>query len=76
MPKFEMEYGNELKDILKELGLEGIFDGCIYDRLTDEEMAVGSIYHKQQSKMMKTEQRQQQLTMMLMEAMALCQRMI
>ena len=28
-----------LKDILKELGLEGIFDGCIYDRLTDEEMA-------------------------------------
>ena len=29
----------ELKDILKELGLEGIFDGCIYDRLTDAEMA-------------------------------------
>ena len=39
MPKFEMEYGKELKDILKELGLEAIFDGCIYDRLTDEEMA-------------------------------------
>ena len=39
MPKFEMEYGKELKNILKELGLEAIFDGCIYDRLTDEEMA-------------------------------------
>ena len=30
---------SEVKDILKELGLEGIFDGCIYDRLTDAEMA-------------------------------------
>lgn len=71
MPKFEMEYGNELKDILKELGLEGIFDGCIYDRLTDEEMAVGSIYHKTAIKNDENGTEAAAVTMMLMEAMAL-----
>ena len=71
MPKFEMEYGNELKDIFKELGLEGIFDGCIYDRLTDEEMAVGSIYHKTAIKNDENGTEAAAVTMMLMEAMAL-----
>ena len=71
MPKFEMEYGNELKDILKELGLEGIFDGCIYDRLTDAEMAVGSIYHKTAIKNDEKGTEAAAVTMMLMEAMAL-----
>ena len=71
MPKFEMEYGNELKDILKELGLEGIFDGCIYDRLTDEEMAVGSIYHKTAIKNDENGTEAAAVTMALMEAMAL-----
>ena len=71
MPKFEMEYGNELKDILKELGLEGIFDGCIYDRLTDAEMAVGSIYHKTAIKNDENGTDAAAVTMMLMEAMAL-----
>lgn len=71
MPKFEMEYGNELKDILKELGLEGIFDGCIYDRLTDAEMAVGSIYHKTAIKNDENGTEAAAVTMMTMEAMAL-----
>ena len=71
MPKFEMEYGNELKDILKELGLEGIFDGCIYDRLTDEEMVVGSIYHKTAIKNDENGTEAAAVTMMTMEAMAL-----
>ena len=71
MSKFEMEYGNELKDILKELGLEGIFDGCIYDRLTDAEMAVGSIYHKTAIKNDENGTEAAAVTMMLMEAMAL-----
>lgn len=71
MPKFEMEYGNELKDILKELGLEGSFDGCIYDRLTDAEMAVGSIYHKTAIKNDENGTEAAAVTMMLMEAMAL-----
>lgn len=71
MPKFEMEYGNELKDILKELGLEEIFDGCIYDRLTDEEMAVGSIYHKTAIKNDENGTEAAAVTMILMEAMAL-----
>lgn len=71
MPKFEMEYGNELKDILKELGLEGIFDGCIYDRLTDAEMAVGSIYHKTAIKNDENGTEAAAVTMMLMEAIAL-----
>lgn len=71
MPKFEMEYGNELKDILKELELEGIFDGCIYDRLTDAEMAVGSIYHKTAIKNDENGTEAAAVTMMLMEAMAL-----
>lgn len=71
MPKFEMEYGKELKDILKELGLEGIFDGCIYDRLTDEEMAVGSIYHKTAIKNDENGTEAAAVTMALMEVMAL-----
>lgn len=71
MPKFEMEYGKELKDILKELGLEAIFDGCIYDRLTDEEMAVGSIYHKTAIKNDENGTEAAAVTMALMEAMAL-----
>lgn len=71
MPKFEMEYGKKLNDILKELGLEGIFDGCIYDRLTDEEMAVGSIYHKTAIKNDENGTEAAAVTMALMEAMAL-----
>ena len=71
MPKFEMEYGKELKNILKELGLEAIFDGCIYDRLTDEEMAVGSIYHKTAIKNDENGTEAAAVTMILMEAMAL-----
>ena len=71
MPKFEMEYGKELKNILKELGLEEIFDGCIYDRLTDEEMAVGSIYHKTAIKNDENGTEAAAVTMILMEAMAL-----
>lgn len=71
MPKFEMEYGKKLNDILKELGLEGIFDGCIYDRLTDEEMAVGSIYHKTAIKNDENGTEAAAVTMAIMEAMAL-----
>ena len=62
---------SEVKDILKELGLEGIFDGCIYDRLTDAEMAVGSIYHKTAIKNDENGTEAAAVTMMLMEAMAL-----
>ena len=71
MPKFEMKYGKELKDILKELGLEAIFAGCIYDRLTDEEMAAGSIYHKTAIKNDENGTEAAAVTMALMEAMAL-----
>lgn len=46
MPKFELEYGTELADVLKELGVERIFDNNVYDRLSDEELFVGSVYHK------------------------------
>lgn len=46
MPKFELEYGTELADVLKELGVERIFDNNAYDRLSDEELFVGSVYHK------------------------------
>ena len=62
---------DELKNILKELGLEAIFDGCIYDRLTDEEMAVGSIYHKTAIKNDENGTEAAAVTMILMEAMAL-----
>ena len=60
-----------LKDILKELGLEAIFDGCIYDRLTDEEMVAGSIYHKTAIKNDENGTEAAAVTMALMEAMAL-----
>ncbi len=46
MPKFELEYGTELADVLKELGVERIFDNNVYDHLSDEELFVGSVYHK------------------------------
>lgn len=46
MPKFELEYGTELADVLKELGVERIFNNNVYDRLSDEELLVGSVYHK------------------------------
>lgn len=46
MPKFELEYGTELADVLKELGVERIFNNNVYDRLSDEELFVGSVYHK------------------------------
>jgi serine protease inhibitor len=46
MPKFELEYGTELADVLEELGVERIFNDNVYDRLSDEELFVGSVYHK------------------------------
>mgnify|MGYP000337986948 CR=1 FL=1 len=60
MPKFEMEYGNELKDILKELGLEGISMAVFMTDLQMQRWQLDQSTIKQQSKMMKTEQRQQQ----------------
>lgn len=71
MPKFEMEYGTELKDVLEELGLEKIFDGAFYDRLTDEELAVGSIYHKTAIKNDENGTEAAAVTMMMVESMAL-----
>lgn len=71
MPKFEMEYGTELNDILKELGLESIFENNVYDRLTDEELAVGSIYHKTAIKNDENGTEAAAVTMMMLEAMAL-----
>ena len=50
---------------------EAIFDGCIYDRLTDEEMVAGSIYHKTAIKNDENGTEAAAVTMALMEAMAL-----
>ena len=71
MPKFEMEYGTELNDILKELGLEGIFDNNVYDRLSDEELSVSSVYHKTAIKNDENGTEAAAVTMMMLEAMAL-----
>ena len=71
MPKFEMEYGIELKDILKELGVEKIFDNNVYDRLSDEALSVGSVYHKTAIKNDENGTEAAAVTMMMMEAMAL-----
>lgn len=71
MPKFEMEYGTQLKDILKELGIEKIFDGAFYDRLTDEKLAVGSVYHKTAIKNDENGTEAAAVTMMMVESMAL-----
>lgn len=60
MPKFEMEYGNELKDILKELGLEEFSMAVFMTDLQMQRWQLDQSTIKQQSKMMKTEQRQQQ----------------
>ncbi len=46
MPKFELEYSTELKDVLYDLGVTKIFDGWTYDRISEEPLAVGSILHK------------------------------
>ena len=46
MPKFEMEYSAQLKDVLMEMGLEKIFDYAVYDRVSEAEMGVSQILHK------------------------------
>ncbi len=46
MPKFELEYSKELKDVLVEMGVSKIFDGWSYDRISEDPLAVGSILHK------------------------------
>ena len=71
MPKFEMEYGTELKDVLKKLGLENIFDNNVYDRLSDEALAVGSVFHKTAIKNDENGTEAAAVTMMMVESMAL-----
>ena len=71
MPKFELEYGTELADVLKELGVERIFNNNVYDRLSDEELFVGSVYHKTAIKNDENGTEAAAVTMMIMEAMAL-----
>ena len=71
MPKFEMEYGIELKDVLTELGVERIFDKNVYDRLSDEELSVSSVYHKTAIKNDENGTEAAAVTMALMEAMGL-----
>lgn len=71
MPKFEMEYGTELKDVLKELGVEKIFDNNVYDRLSDEALSVGSVYHKTAIKNDENGTEAAAVTMMMVESMAL-----
>lgn len=46
LPKFELEYSRQLKDVLKNLGVMKIFDGYIYDRVCNDLLGVGSILHK------------------------------
>ncbi len=71
MPKFELEYGAELTDILQELGIEKIFNEQVYDRLSDEKLSVGSVYHKTAIKNDENGTEAAAVTMMIMEAMAL-----
>lgn len=71
MPKFEMEYGIELKDVLTELGVERIFDKNVYDRLSDEELSVSSVYHKTAIKNDENGTEAAAVTMVIAEAMGL-----
>ncbi len=71
MPKFELEYGAELNDILRELGIEKIFNEQVYDRLSDEKLSVGFVYHKTAIKNDENGTEAAAVTMMIMEAMAL-----
>lgn len=71
MPKFELEYGAELTDILQELGIEKIFNEQVYDRLSDEKLSVGFVYHKTAIKNDENGTEAAAVTMMIMEAMAL-----
>ncbi len=71
MPKFELEYGAELNDILQELGIEKIFNEQVYDRLSDEKLSVGFVYHKTAIKNDENGTEAAAVTMMIMEAMAL-----
>lgn len=71
MPKFEMEYGIELKDVLRELGVERIFDKNVYDRLSDEELFVSSVYHKTAIKNDENGTEAAAVTMVIAEAMGL-----
>ena len=46
MPKFELEYEKNLKNVLQALGLNGIFEDNYYDRLATDLLKAGIVIHK------------------------------
>jgi len=46
LPKFEMEFGAELTGLLQDMGLKGIFDASLYDRISNDGLQTSCIIHK------------------------------
>lgn len=71
LPKFEMEYGAELKDTLQALGLDTLFGENVYDRVSEDPLAVGSVFHKTAIKNDENGTEAAAVTMIMVETMAL-----
>lgn len=71
LPKFEMECEAELKDTLQELGLDTLFNESVYDRVSEDPLAVGSVFHKTAIKNDENGTEAAAVTMIMIETCAL-----
>lgn len=71
LPKFEMECKAKLKDTLQELGLDTLFNESVYDRVSEDPLAVGSVFHKTAIKNDENGTEAAAVTMIMVETMAL-----
>ena len=67
MPKFELEYKKNLKNVLQALGLNGIFEDNYYDRLATDLLKAGIVIHKT---MIKNDQKGSEAAAVTMVSMA------
>lgn len=71
LPKFEMECKAKLKDTLQELGLDTLFNESVYDRVSEDPLAVGSVFHKTAIKNDENGTEAAAVTMIMIETCAL-----
>lgn len=71
LPKLELEYGAFLTEPLEELGLNGIFEEAVYERICEEPLYVDQILHKSVIRLDEMGTEAAAVTIMVMETLAL-----
>ena len=66
-----MECEAELKNTLQELGLDTLFNESVYDRVSEDPLAVGSVFHKTAIKNDENGTEAAAVTMIMVETCAL-----